>query len=100
MTEEEYRANKIKEKKIAAVRQLMHDLINETNSTTMEKEVIDGLVGGLLTSHRTLQQSFMRAFVGAMNQYAETETDIRNAASVELAGRIVRATDDLALPYS
>jgi len=55
----------------------------------------------LLRDHRTLQQSMMRfcmVFIEGMARKEETQTDLRNEASVVMAKRIVEACSDLTLP--
>ena len=67
-------------------RKAMQTLIDATNIMGGEKEVAAGILEGLLGSHRTLQQSFFRSFVMAMEHYADTPFhDARNDASVEFA---------------
>lgn len=67
----------------------MVKLIDTTNVMGGEKDVAAGLLEALLSSHRTLQQSFFRAFADAMEHYAETPfVDLRNEASVEFAKKV------------
>lgn len=84
------------QKKIKEVKELMTQLIDATNTMGMDEEVAQGIFEGLVESHRTLQQSFMRSFTLAMKDYANTRTDLRNQASVDLAKKITEL--DVILP--
>jgi len=70
-------------------REAMQKLIDITNVMGGDKDVAAGILEGLLTSHKTLQQSFMRCFVEAMKEYADTRfVDLRNQASVDFAQQL------------
>jgi len=70
-------------------RDAMQKLIDLTNVMGGDKDVAAGLLEGLLTSHKTLQQSFIRCFVEAMKEYADTRfVDARNEASVNFAKQL------------
>jgi hypothetical protein len=72
-----------------AVAAAMATIIDATNVMGSEKDVAAGILEGLLSSHKTLQQSFMRAFIEAMKEYADTPfRDARNEASVEFARKV------------
>jgi len=62
-------------------------LTSALNSMTYEKEVIEGFVHGITTSHRTLQQSTMRGIYALIMDWAEKEErgmfDARNEATVK-----------------
>jgi len=66
----------------------MKELVETTNVMTGHNAVVEGMLSGLVHSHRTLQQSFVRAFIDVMGEYAESNTDLRNEAAVEFAKKI------------
>jgi len=71
-----------------AAKKAMLDLIKTTNVMNNGEDVISGMVEALQESHRTLQQSVVRAFAGTMNEYSEFKTDDRNFMSVGFAKEI------------
>ena len=70
------------------VAELVRQLVDETNAMGFTDEVVAGIVDGLVTSHRTLQQNFMRCLLDSMKEYGETNCDLRNEASVQTAKKI------------
>jgi len=62
----------------------MNDLMDTLNIMGSDKEVIDGIIEILHTTHRTLQQNFWRVMVEVMKQYSEFRHDLRNEGSVKL----------------
>lgn len=66
----------------------MQELVDVTNKMGGHDDIIKGMFLGLLQSHRTLQQSFIRDFIGVMGEYAEVSTDLRNEAAVGFAKKV------------
>ena len=69
-------------------KKLMSDLINATNSMSGDNGVVLGMLDGMTHSHRTLQQCFFRMFKVMLVEYAETDSDLRNDASVAFAKKV------------
>ncbi len=67
----------------------MQELIRCVNVMGAEEDVAEMIANVLSGSHRTLQQSFMRSLNIAMQDYANTGTDLRNEAAVDYAKKIV-----------
>jgi hypothetical protein len=67
------------------------ELVECTNSTGYRKQVIDGIVQGITSSHRQLQSDFMLALVKALEEYGNIATDLRNEYVVNMAKRMVVA---------
>lgn len=78
--------------KVAEVKELMTKLVDATNAMGMEEQVAQGMFEGLVESHRTLQNSFMRSFVMSMKEYSQVRTDARNQGAVELA-KVIAETE-------
>ncbi len=76
-----------KRKTVQEVAEAMQALVKATNRAGRDKEVAEGLLKGLITSHPTLQQSFMRALVQALPEYAKRPGDLRNEAARNWAGQ-------------
>ncbi len=68
----------------------MEQVIREVNVMGGEEDMVQGMVEALQGSHRTLQQSFMRVFSKAMQDYQNTGADLRNEASVNYAKEIAK----------
>ena len=64
------------------------ELIRVLNVLGGEDEIADTVARVLMGSHRTLQQSFVRAFYEVMKDYSASGTDLRNQASVDFAKKI------------
>lgn len=79
------------------VAEIMKNLVNETNVMGMEKAVAAGIVQGLMGSHRTLQQSFMRAFMLACKEIDEKgySSDLRNEQSMKVIKKIAKMDEYL-----
>lgn len=84
-------------KKQEKVEELFKALISEVNTMGSEDAVADGLVEGLLRSHRTLQQSFVRAFITACQKIDKMEniTDMRNEQSIKILKQIAKIDETL-----
>jgi len=54
---------------------------------------------GFANQHRTLQQSFFRAFCAFLHYYKDTRTDARNEAAVEMAKKWFAVSQDQTLPF-
>lgn len=74
--------------RINATRNAMLELIKTTNVMGFDEDIIQGMTEALQESHRTLQQSFMRCFVGTMDNYSKSRTDARNKNAVEFAKKV------------
>lgn len=86
---EEVKAHIRRVQKVKEVADAMRVIVDATNTMGSEQLVTEGIVEGLTSCHRTLQQSFMRCFVDAMKEYGDTRFfDARNEASVEFAKKI------------
>lgn len=73
---------------VEAITQNVKELVECTNASGHEQEVIDGIVAGLTSSHRYLQGEFMQTLSKALAVYSTTHTDARNEAGVRMAGRM------------
>ena len=58
---------------------LIMDAVNVMGS---DKEVVEGIVFALQTTHRTLQENYWRVMIAVMKEYAEFNTDMRNEDAV------------------
>ena len=75
---------------ISRTKDAMEELIRVANVMGSDEDLAQGITEVLQGSHRTLQQSFMRAFAKAMEDYADTGTDARNESAIDFADRIVK----------
>jgi len=75
---------------ITRTKEAMEELIRISNYSGSEEDMAQAISEVLQGSHRTLQQSFMRAFVMAMTDYANARTDLRNESAVDFAKRVVQ----------
>ena len=66
----------------------MEELIRCVNVLGGEEDIAEVMARVLQNSHRTLQQSFIRTFMLAMEEYRNTSTDLRNQAAVDFAKNI------------
>jgi len=84
-------------KKQEKVEELFKALISEVNTMGSEDAVADGLVEGLLRSHRTLQQSFVRSFITACQKIDKMDniTDMRNEQSIKILKQIAKIDETL-----
>lgn len=82
------------DKKIKAAR-MADDILDFVNSFGCDEEAF---ATRICRGHRTLQQSVMRLFLTTIRHMAENPADERNEAAVELAQKIMEASDDVALP--
>lgn len=87
----------IAKKKKQKVQELFKALIDEVNTMGSEDAVSDGLVDGLLCSHRTLQQSFIRSFMNACQKIDKMEniTDARNEQAIKVLKEISKLDETL-----
>lgn len=76
--------------KVKRVKELMEALIDETNTMASEKEVIEGMYQAMTSSHRFLQNEFMRALLKMLEQYAKSGADPRNAWAVKFAEEVAK----------
>ena len=77
-------------------REAVATIINCLNGFGSDGEVIDAIADELNSSHRTLQQSFIKTFIDGLRQHAQnTGTDARNEAAI----RYCKALDEPTFPY-
>ena len=83
--------------KTSNARHAAHTFTSALNSFSFSnQEFADEVV----RSHRTIQQSAMRAILATIKAIAEQKCfDDRNEASVMMARKIVEAVDDMKLPF-
>lgn len=60
-------------------------LVTSTNVMNQDEVISNAILHGLLSSHPTLRQSFIRNFVKAMESYSQLNGDARDQASREFA---------------
>ena len=85
--------NTVKSRDAAETAEMIAKMLNILG----DKELIAEFVGQMANEHRTLQQGFTRLCVTWLEHLAalnENQYDLRNAASVQLARKIVKATGD------
>lgn len=75
---------------VEAISQNVKELVECTNASGHQEQVIEGIVNGLTGSHRYLQGEFMQALSKALAKYSTTHTDARNEAGVRMAGRMAQ----------
>lgn len=73
---------------VEAVTQNVKELVECTNASGYQEQIVEGIVNGLTGSHRYLQGEFMMALSKALAVYSTTHTDARNEAGVRMAGRM------------
>lgn len=78
----------VQSEKFDKVKEIMSQLIAETNSMGDQDVVAAAITEAIVNDHRTLQQNFWRVMFSATAQYADAGSDPRNAASVEACGLI------------
>ena len=90
ISSEEKRAYTDKEVK-ASVALNVKELVECTNSSGYQQQIVEGIVEGLVGSHRHLQGEFMIALAKAMQEYGKVATDPRNQYGVEMAQQMGKA---------
>jgi len=75
-------------KRINRCKDAMKELIDSTNCMNGHDDMVEGMLLGLMHSHRTLQQSFVRVFIDVMSEYSEVGTDLRNEGAVAFAKKV------------
>ena len=70
------------------------DLTKALNTMTYEKEVTRGFVDEIIQSHRTIQQSTMRAIYSLIMRWADSNYDARNQSTVEFCQKIKKMIED------
>ena len=81
-----------------------HDLAVATAitlNTTLDNEEVEAFIRVMACEHRTLQQNFTRLcseWIKHLSGLSDTQYDLRNAASVEYAKKVVAATGDVGFP--
>lgn len=66
----------------------MRDLLDTTNVMGSDADVAKAMSDVLSREHRTLQNSFFRSFVMAMDTYKDSGSDARNEASIKFAKEV------------
>ena len=100
MNELELKRHIADKKTLTSVYESVQNIINTGNTMGNEDLIAQGIFEGLINSHKTLQQCFMKSFIMAMKQYHDADYyDARNEASVKLAGKIVELAEDHPLPF-
>ena len=64
------------------------ELVECTNASGYQDQIVEGIVDGLAKSHRYLQGEFMMALGKALVEYGKISTDARNQAGVEMSARM------------
>lgn len=64
------------------------------NSMSYDKEAIKGFVEKITTSHRTLQQSAMRAIFALLMEWADSSHDERNEATVQFCQDVKKLAEE------
>jgi len=77
--------------------QAMKTLMKCSNSMGSNNDIAQAISNVLLKEHRTIQQSFFRAFKQSMDAYSKGGSDGRNEGSVQLAKEIHNS--DVFLPF-
>lgn len=84
--------NEHEERARQAGTKIANDLTKALNSMTYEKEIIEEFVKTITSSHRSLQQSTMRAIFALLMEWAEHEAegkfDDRNRATVQFCKEV------------
>ncbi len=70
-------------------RKAVEELVGCVNIMGADKVVAAAIAAELAHTHRTLQSSFLGAINGAMVEYSEMPTDLRNEAAVDFAKKVV-----------
>lgn len=78
---------------VDAITQNIKEIVECSNSSGYQEEIIEGIVKGLTGSHRYLQGEFMQALGKAMVAYSKVSTDARNEGGVNMAGRMGVASE-------
>ena len=73
---------------VDAISNNIKEIVECSNSSGYQEQIIEGIVKGLTGSHRYLQGEFMQALGKAMLTYSKVPTDPRNEAGVDMAGRM------------
>ena len=87
LTDEDFNEDR-NEMIVDAIAQNVRELVECTNASGHQKQVVKGIVKGLRNSHRYLQGEFMLALGKALTEYGKSYTDSRNAHAVKMAGRM------------
>lgn len=81
------------------VENAMAELVNACNSMGLDSATAEGMLAGLLSQHRTMQQSFVRAIVTVFGEYRGLPCDLRNKAAVEACGAMYEAAKEKPIPF-
>jgi len=81
------------------VKELVTQLIDETNSLNRDALVAEAVFDAVRCSHRTLQQSFWRIMFDVAGKYKDIQHDGRNESAVKACGKVTEALKDSHLPF-
>ena len=73
-----------------AITHNVKELVECTNASGYQDQIVEGIVAGLTGSHRFLQSEVMMALGKALDKYSKTHIDARNEAAVRMAGRMAK----------
>lgn len=73
---------------VEAIAHNVKEIVECTNASGYQDQIIEGIVKGLTQSHRYLQGEFMMALGKALTEYGKTHTDARNEYGVKMAARM------------
>lgn len=77
------------------VEELTQELVKSCNVMNKDELIADAIFNGIIRSHPTLRQSFIRNFVGAMKPYSQCAGDARDMASRGFALRVTLDEENL-----
>jgi len=72
----------------AQAKSLTEELVGMANTSNADTAFVKGIVQGILSQHRSIQDDFILALVTALRIYGESETDPRNELGVNAAKRM------------
>ena len=73
---------------VEAIAQNVKEIVECTNASGYQEQIVEGIVKGLTGSHRYLQSEFMTALTKALTEYGKSHTDGRNEHAVKASGRM------------
>ena len=101
MSEDKYLAKK-KEYHVKG-REVAEALLGALNNMSYDKDVMDGFISQVASSHRTIQQSSAKLVFALIEKWAkmgeERNFDLRNEATVQMSQKCVDAGVSSNLPF-
>ena len=73
---------------VDAISNNIKEIVECTNASGYQDQIVEGIVKGISSSHRYLQGEFMMALGKALTEYGKSHTDARNEYGVKMAGRM------------